>query len=199
LAIEPIQAAVLTGGMSRRMGRDKATMSFGNMTALGLVLQAVQAVTDDVLIVGDRPAYHRFDVPVYADLVPGQGPLGGILTALAYSRHTHTLLVACDMPLVSSGLLQAMAAVERTYDVLVPVHSDGRFEPLCAVYSDECLHAAENLIAAGALRVDGLFEQVTVHQLDETWLRRFDQSLESFTNMNTPEDAEYIAERIRAR
>ncbi|HEU0114258.1 MAG TPA: molybdenum cofactor guanylyltransferase [Thermomicrobiales bacterium] len=195
---ETFSVAVLAGGMSRRMGVDKAllTLREGGPPLLQLVLERVRPLTDDCFVVAaDRPAYAQFGVRVVPDARPGRGPLGGIATALAAARDEFVLVVACDMPLLSLPLLRFMGGVARDYEALVPALADASarggkltYQPLHAIYARRCLGPIERRLAAGQLAVIGLFDDVQTRVLDEATVRRFDPELKSFVNANTPVD-----------
>jgi len=83
----------LAGGLSRRMGRDKAGLRLGSRTLLGHI----------------RAEAGKLELPVRVirhDRIPGCGPLGGIYSALKTSRAKAELFLACDMPFVTAGLMQ---------------------------------------------------------------------------------------------
>ena len=194
--VAPLSAAVLTGGLSRRMGIDKALVEMGGSALVERVIAAVATVSDDVFLVGDRPAYHRFGARVVADGYPGAGALGGIATALRRARHDRVLVVACDMPTLSIPLLDAMARLPDDADVIIPTTPVARssqggektYETLHAIYRRACLPAIERRLAAGQLKVAGFLADVRVRVLDEDWLRQRDPDLISFANINTPGD-----------
>ncbi len=202
----PVSAAVLAGGQSRRMGTDKALLEFDGVALLSRALQAVSAVSDDVYVVGDRPAYHEFGVPVVGDAFPGSGTLGGIATALLHARHDHVLVVACDMPLLDPAVLKAMANEPRDYDILVPALAGGRsqqggrqtYETLHAIYTKSCLPAIEARLQHEEYKVIGFFEDVSVRVIDEAWLRSLDPELRSFLNANDPAELERVLAYSRA-
>ena len=201
-----LSVAVLTGGRSRRMGTDKALLPFEGYTLLERVLAIGHELSDDCFVVGLREEYRRFGAPVVADTYPGAGALGGIATALAAARHDFTLVVACDMPLLSGPLLRAMAAEPRDYDVLIPSlpaerSSQGAgetLETLHAIYARRCLDPIVKRLRAGQHKVIGFFGDVTVRKLDEIWLRRFDPFLLSVLNANTPEELADVARHAAA-
>lgn len=176
------------------MGRDKALIVIGEQSLLEHTLGILGEVCESVVIVGDRPAYHRLGVPVVADDHPHAGPLGGIATALRVAGGAHVLCVACDMPELSAPLLRAMAAEPRDYDALVPVTGTSperrRLHPLHAVYSPSVRDAFEQSLASGRLAVVEALQAVTTRYLDEAWLRRFDPHLYSLVNLNTPAELE---------
>ena len=205
----PLGAAVLAGGQSRRMGTDKALLPLvaGGQPMLGVVLERLSAVADDMIVVADEQArYTGFGVRVVPDLSRHVGALGGIQSAIAWSVHEHCLVVACDMPFLSLPLLRRMAEEPRDYDVLVPLipgesrqRDDGLvFQTLHAIYSKRCLPFIEKRIAEGRKQVVGFFDDVRVRTLDVTEVTRWDPDLWSFFNANTPE-AMLVAARVRER
>jgi molybdopterin-guanine dinucleotide biosynthesis protein A len=191
-----LSAAVLAGGSSRRMGVDKALMRFAGSTMIERVLTILFAVSHDVMIVGDRPEYHKFGTRMVADIWPGAGALGGIASALCSARSSHVLCVACDMPLLSQPLLRAMADEPRDYDVLalVTAHRDDEtpvsevVHPLHAIYSRDALPLIEKRIRAGSLRAEDAVRALNARFLQAEWIRRFDPTFQSLTNVNTPAD-----------
>lgn len=129
-----------------------------------------------------------------ADAYPDTGTLGGIATGL---RHTTdwTLVVACDLPLVSAPLCRFLWAIAQEqeigasdrWDAVVPV-VDGYEEPLHALYHARCLPAIEARLAQGQRRVISFMPDVRTRYVGEDELRRVDPKLHSFVNANTPEE-----------
>src|SRR5215217_1355332 len=118
----PLSAAALAGGQSRRMGTDKALLPLvaGGQPMLGVVLERLSAVSNDVFVVAnDQARYAALAARVVPDLRLDVGALGGIQAAIASSAHDYCLVVACDMPFLSLPLLRQMADEPRSYDVLV--------------------------------------------------------------------------------
>lgn len=200
----PLSVAILAGGQSRRMGRDKALLDVGGQPLLQHVLDRAGSLSDDVLVVAtDRPEYARFDVRIVADRFPQTGALGGIYTAIAEAAHPHCLVLACDMPFLNTELLKYMAAQPRDYDVLVPSLSADRsdqggketLETLHAIYGKACLPAIERQLRDGTLKVISFFSEVRVRRIPEAVIRQFDPHLLSFFNANTPEEYEWARDR----
>ncbi|MCX2726500.1 molybdenum cofactor guanylyltransferase [Thermomicrobium sp. 4228-Ro] len=187
--------ALLAGGQSRRMGRDKALLDFLGEPLLARMIRRVRPLTDDLFIVAsDRPEYEQFGVPVVPDRFPGCGPLGGIDTALHAARHDYCLVLSCDLPFVNPRLLAALLAIPRDYDVLVPVRSirtdqggDETFETLHAVYAKTCIPAIERCLAESRYKIVSFFSSVRVQRVEEAFVRWYDPDLLSFLNANTPE------------
>lgn len=191
----PVTVAIMAGGQSMRMGRDKSLLCLGGQPLIERVLDRVAPLSDDLLIVTNDPEKYgwlanraRF-IPDATG--PGRGPLAGIAAALAAARAPASLVVATDMPFLSAPLLHHLATLDAEADVVVPVIEAGRPETLHALYRRTCLPAIERRLAAGRLKITGFFEEVRVREVGVAELRRFDPELRSFVNANTP--AEWVA------
>lgn len=192
--------AVLAGGQSRRMGQDKALLDFLGEPLLNRVLRRIRHLTDDLfLVTPPRPGYEQFGTPLVPDLLPECGPLGGILTALQTARYPYCLILSCDLPFVNPQLLAAMLAWPRPYDVLVPVRNQATgqggeqtLETLHAIYSKRCIEPISRRLTAGERKIVSFFPEVSVVQIPEADLRRYDPKLLSFVNANTPEAYQWV-------
>ena len=151
-----LTVVVQAGGESTRMGRDKALYPFLGEPLVARVIRRVSPLADEVLVTTNHPQEYRFlGLPLFSDLVPGRGALGGLYTALSAASYTLVAVVACDMPFVSSELL----AFERDlllaggHAAVIPI-SQGGTEPVHAVYEQsQCLPAIEASIVADCWRV----------------------------------------------
>jgi molybdenum cofactor guanylyltransferase len=127
--------AVLTGGHSSRMGRDKATLTIDGVPMAARVADALHSAgAEPVLAVGgDRAALEAFGLAWVADRYPGEGPLGGIMSAFGAVGHEGVVaVVATDLPALGASVVQALVAALRAHDVAV---AGGEHpEPLCAVW-----------------------------------------------------------------
>lgn len=188
----PLSVAVLCGGQSRRMGRDKALLSIrpGDPPLLALVIERARPLSDDVFLVGvSRPGYECFGLPLIEDEHPGVGPLGGIATALAHAAHPDCLVVACDMPFLNSRVLAYLAGLPRApYDVLVPVlpadpaaqASHLVFQPLHAIYRRTCRAPIARRLATGEWRVTSFYQDVRVQTVVADQIEPYDPDFRSF-------------------
>jgi molybdenum cofactor guanylyltransferase len=145
------------------MGRDKALLETGGETLAARVAGVVREAAGRCAIVAPAGRYEGLGVPVLIDVWPGEGPLGGILTALREEAAERNLIVAVDMPRLSREwlwrLLDVAAACEET---VVPVRADGELEPLCAVYRAAARPALEAFFAAGGRRVKDALRSIPV-------------------------------------
>jgi molybdopterin-guanine dinucleotide biosynthesis protein A len=177
-----VVGAILAGGASRRMGRDKALLEVGG---IAMARRVADALTDAgcasvYAVGGDTVGLGAIGVRVVADRWPGEGPLGGILTALDVAT-APTLVVACDLPWLTASTLQAViAAAVASPDADVVAASTDRLEPLCALWLPRARDALHDAFDAGERAVhramDGL--RVATCRVDAAAVR----------NVNAPGD-----------
>ena len=176
---------VLTGGRSSRMGRDKALLPLGGSTAGGPTLveqiaARVRAAAGFVTLIGAPERYNSLGLPVAADLIEDCGPIGGVYTALKISSAPWNLVVACDMPAVTTGFLAVLLATARDADAECFVPETGsRLHPLCAVYHRRALAAFQYAIDHKSFKMHDLLRFVRT----VTWPVADASLLE---NVNTP-------------
>lgn len=182
------------------MGQDKAFLELVGVPLIQHVIRAVTPVADELLVViGDRSIeeFASLGCRLLPDAVPGIGTLGGVYTAISEAAFDHTLVIACDTPLMSTELLAHLAARPRTYDALVPSlrvedDDDGGvveiLQPLHTIYSRRCLRLLEEQIAEGQYRVVDALGKLEMERVQEDELRQFDPELHSFLNANTPQE-----------
>jgi molybdopterin-guanine dinucleotide biosynthesis protein A len=181
------------------MGVNKALLRMydGGPTVVEMVVARLgEAGVGSPLLITNNPYEYAFlRLECVPDDVEGAGVLGGILTAVNHSERDRVLIVGCDMPLLSVGLLRYMMSVPGEYDVLVPRWSEGgevRVEPLHAIYSVRQAGVIERQIAEGRRKVSDFLDGVDVTYLDESVMRQYDPGLRSFYNVNTPEEWERL-------
>ena len=174
-----ITIIILAGGISRRLGRDKAAEPFGDETLLRRVVRrASESVgsNDVVIVVANTGQSERApaDIPhrLVLDALPGSGTLGGTYTGLEAARSEWALVVACDLPFLSAPLLHYMTGLRDGVDAVVPV-IDGRPEPTHALYSRRCIPSISQRLQAGQLKAAGFLDLVRVRYVDEGEARRF--------------------------
>jgi molybdopterin-guanine dinucleotide biosynthesis protein A len=186
-----LTAFILAGGKSTRMGSDKAFLDYEGRTLLARALDMLRAVTPVVRIVGNREKFGDFGL-VVEDIFRDCGPLAGIHAALLSSQTELNLMVAVDMPFVSSSFLEFLRLQAQTGSeavVTVPF-AGGRRQPLCAIYRPPFAAVAETALRAGRNRIDTLFEVLPCRVLAERELNAAGFSPAIFRNLNTPEDVE---------
>ncbi len=178
---------VLAGGRSSRMGRDKALIEIDGRTLLDRTLDKLEPHVQELLVIGDPQKYGHVGPFVFADDIPGVGPLGGVLTAMRYASNDRLLVLACDMPNVTPQLFERLKeGLAREGTAFVPA-CDGQPEPLAAAYHRRCRSTFEARVAQGAWKVSDALEQVraTFVQIcpgEDGW------PADLFRNINAPGD-----------
>jgi molybdopterin-guanine dinucleotide biosynthesis protein A len=171
--------AVLTGGRSSRMGRDKA---FIEIDGRAMVLIAQRALLDAgasrvVTIGGDTAALAALGLETLSDTAPGEGPLGGIIDALENSDDDLVVVLACDHPTINHHLVRLLVETIADDDAAVPV-VDGTPQPLAAVYARRCLPALRTAFEGGERSPQTALRQLQwrgVHDVDPSWVRDVDE------------------------
>ncbi len=186
-----VASIVLAGGKSSRLGKDKHSEIIAGKTLIKRVIDRLRPLSAETLIVisqSQTTASFSFpDVRIFSDIFPATGPLGGIYTGLMHSRHSHNLVVACDMPFLNATLLHYMIDLSPEFDIVIPRIGD-KIEPLHAVYSRNCLDPMRKLLEKGDLKIDHVFDAVKVLFIEEEELNKFDPPHLSFFNINTHDD-----------
>lgn len=193
----PVAAAILAGGLARRLGGiDKAALRLGDARIVDRQLARLREVADPIFVVAARQGPSPAPgVEVIADLVPGAGPLGGIYTAIAASPRPRTLVVAGDLPFLPLPLLRLLARPSDA-DVVVPRSARG-YEPLCATWSTAAAEVVRRRIERGALKASLVMEELRVEEIGPELLETCDPHGLLFVNVNTPHDYERARELIR--
>jgi molybdopterin-guanine dinucleotide biosynthesis protein A len=195
-----LTVCIQAGGASSRMGEDKALKTFLGRPLIQRVVERLSPIADELIVTTNRPEDYTFlNLPLFPDLRPGRGALGGLYTAIASASHPLVAVVACDMPFASPALLEAggQLLLREEADVVIPKSEEG-YEPLHAVYRREtCLPAIEAAIDADQWKVIAWFPQVNLRVLTPEEIKQHDPSGLAFWNVNTPEEfskAQEIAE-----
>jgi len=179
---------VLSGGESRRMGRDKAFLTSDGIPLIERVVRTLRTVFPRIIIVTNDPAsYVSYGAVVVTDAVDKQGPLTGIYSGLLHSKDDYNFVVACDMPFLNSGLITYMAGLTQGYDIVAPLVA-GYLEPLHAFYHRRLLPVIEERLRQDSRQIRGIYDEAHVHYVTETELDRYDPERRSFKNLNTPEE-----------
>jgi molybdopterin-guanine dinucleotide biosynthesis protein A len=130
----PLSAALLAGGRSERMGRDKCLIEIDGVPLWRRQYQLLRKLTPDVVISAPaRPQWCPEDVPWIPDATPDAGPLGGLAAVLATATHPRVLVLAVDLPDMTAEFLERLSALSTDERGIAPVIDD-LFQPLSAIY-----------------------------------------------------------------
>ena len=190
--------ALLCGGRSSRMGRDKALIELDGQPLWRLQLAKIRAVCDDVTVCGSLDQSALFDLePIRfaSDATAGLGPLSGIARAMESATCPRVLILAVDMPKVSVRYLRCLCEAAKEHGGVVP-QRDGRFEGLCAVYPVELLPDVVSLLSGSERSLHTLIRCGLKKRLLHP-LSILDSEVGMFENWNTPDDIPTAANQAR--
>jgi molybdenum cofactor guanylyltransferase len=192
----PVGGYVLAGGGSTRFGRDKALARFDGVPLLVRIAEMARGVVGEAGVIASPEKYAEVGgaLRFVEDRWPGEGPLGGIVTALQYTAETTpdcewNLILSCDMPFLTKewlGFLVERSAASEA-DVVLP-HSAHGPEPLCACYRTNAGPALKSVFETGVRKVTQALKHLRCEVLDESAWKRFDSDATLFWNMNTAAD-----------
>ena len=190
-----VSLALLAGGLSTRLGEDKAFVSFQGATLLEWMRDRFARLFPHVFVVTREPwRFQSFGLPVVNDALSEVGSAVGVYSAVLAATTERVICVACDTPFVTPQFLRVLAAKSASFDVFVPRHGD-YLQPLCAVYGKATLEAYRQFITSGGRRIFDIYPDLNTGYLDMDDGSYGDPEA-LFMNINTP--AELEAARKRA-
>jgi molybdopterin-guanine dinucleotide biosynthesis protein A len=156
--------AVLAGGQSRRLGRDKASEFIHGISLVERAAAVLEPTCSEVIVVSSRPDTRSGRWELISDQWEDCGPLGGIEAALSHAAgrgYDAVFLLACDLPLVDARIVETIVAAAGDAAAAAPERGGmPGFEPLCALYKASCLAAARELLVSGTRMAQALFSRV---------------------------------------
>jgi molybdopterin-guanine dinucleotide biosynthesis protein A len=197
-----ITGALLAGGASRRMGRDKRLILIDGVPMARRAAGALASVTDELLIVA--PAARRLEERLFDGLDAGMvtdertdaGPLAGLEAALAAARHDLVLVAAADMPWLAPALLRHLAerlAAAASGTGAVAAGGAHGPEPMLACYQRAALPTVRRLLDGGERRMTTLLGVLGAEIVPPAAWAGLDPSGRSPVNVNVPADLERSA------
>jgi molybdopterin-guanine dinucleotide biosynthesis protein A len=189
--------AILAGGQSHRMGKDKANMLFHGKELFKWIVDRLAGLHGETIIIGSvNQEFINPGIRVLVDIYPNYGPLGGLYTALVLATTPLVACIACDMPFANPKLIayQQDILLSEKMDVVVPSTKIG-IEPLHGIYRREtCQPAAREALQKGEKRLISWFPKVKAKILDPDVTKGFDHNGLTFLNINSPEEFDLATE-----
>ena len=189
-----ITIVLQAGGKSSRMGKDKALLPFLGTSLIERLRDRFLDVGDElVVIANDFSGYQDLNLPLYKDLIPDRGALGGLFTALSVAKNPLIGLIAADLPFASPELLVNLfeKLMISGADGVIP-NSEKGLEPLHAVYRRETsLPLVKKVIDQDLWRMNAWFDQADILILSPEETQNLNSSKYTFMNLNTPEDFQH--------
>ncbi len=195
--IEDCTALILAGGESRRMGKDKANLSFAGSTLLERIALELSPLFHEI-IVSTRAPRPDCPLPQVLDHPEHHGPLAGLLAGLEHAGTSWIFAVACDMPFISAPLVEYLSMLREGHDAVVPIASNHP-QPMAAFYSSKRLDALQDLMQDGKSHsMREFLDRISVLYVNEEELMEHDPMLKTFFDLDTPRDFAEASEMTKA-
>lgn len=185
-------AVILMGGESRRMGKDKAKLKIGGRSFFHRLLLELADYSEVFASVSSSVIRSELPCRMVFDAYPGCGPMAGLQAALSACESDALLTLSCDLPLFEKRFGRWLCSLlDENTDAVIPITSDGRSHPLCAVYRKSCAAVFENFLREGRYKLTAALQELNVHYAQagdfEPMLR----------NINTMSDYEALCAEMR--
>ena len=180
-----VGGVLLTGGASRRLGVDKATLVLDGETLADRAARFLTQRCDRVVEVGTGITQLRS----VRESPPGSGPLSALAAGVAALECDapvgSVLLLACDLPHSEDAVDALVAIADMPSGAVIPLDADGRRQYVCARYGPDALARAAALIAAGERSLRGMVDAMPA----ETVVDLAGFATETFADVDVPADA----------
>jgi molybdopterin-guanine dinucleotide biosynthesis protein A len=155
---------ILCGGKSTRMQSEKGLVLFQEKPFIEHIIKAILPITDQIKLITGSKEYDYLEYEKIPDLIEDKGPLGGIYTALSHSETEFNLILSCDIPLISTELLQELISKHTKEAEITVFASESKTHPLIGIYSKNIVPIIKEAIDSNELRVMDLLAKLP-HQI----------------------------------
>lgn len=183
-----ITGILLAGGKSSRMGADKAMLIFNEKTFIQHIIDAMTPLVNNIVIVSDNKEHTFLGINRTNDIIKDAGALAGLYSGLHYSKTDYNLVVSCDVPLITTEVLQLLISNYEEHLDIIQLESDNKTMPLTALYHKKCEQPIKQLLDCGEKRV-----RFAVSQLKTKTIKLDDNLSLATTNINTKDQFNAIA------
>lgn len=179
-----MNAYILAGGKSSRMGEDKGLVLFHNKPMISYVIEVVTTITPNIFIVSSNEDYEVFSYPLIADNTANLGPAGAIDTLLHHSHEQYNIVLPCDMPFIDIASVQYLIDNIGSNEICVPKFQH-HVEALIGIYQKKCEKKWHELVTQGILKLSDLLSHFTTTFVDGDGMAEKNERL--FVNVNSKE------------
>jgi molybdopterin-guanine dinucleotide biosynthesis protein A len=184
---------ILAGGLSNRIGKDKALLEFRGVSLILNAVSILKSLCIKVVISAKKPDYQFTGCEIWPDESDIQAPMIGIYTCLKRIHEPWMMVLSCDMPFIDPRLFDHLASqsLVSDHEVVVPVHHGNCIEPLCGLYSRRTIPLFEKCIEARDFSMQH-FIKSSKHKLVEIEPSLLFYRSDLFSNINTAGDLEVL-------
>ncbi len=178
-----MNAYILCGGESKRMGSDKGLVRFKDKYLVQYAINVATHFFDNIFLLTSNTDYQQFSLELIPDIHPKQGPLGGIYSALNHSKNRNIFILPCDVPLISKELIAFFLDESEYLDSAIIQHQE-QMHPLIGKYHKNLLPNMESALKMKQLKMQYFVKRNFIQTIE--CHPKF--SAEMFSNFNKPED-----------
>jgi molybdopterin-guanine dinucleotide biosynthesis protein A len=177
---------VMCGGLSSRMGQNKALLKLGNFTIIEHVIEVLKPLCNDIILSVNN---HDLDFLPYRkikDIFDDIGPISGIYSTLMESETDENFIVSCDTPFINKELLSLFQSEAKNYDIVLPVYKN-KIQPITGLFKKRVLWDIELQLEMKNYVPVNIFEKCNTKfiDIDDSVLPNADRI---FLNINKTED-----------
>ena len=183
--INHIEAYILAGGKSSRMGTDKGLLPFREKVLVEWIIEKLQQVFEKVTIISNNKEYKVFNIDVVEDIIKENGPAGGIFTALQHSKANKIFVVSCDMPFITKQSIEFIVEKSINSEITIPVF-ENKIQPLFGVYAKQCFKQWQQLVEQKMTKLQEMITHFNALKIDVTNHELFNKNV--FMNVNDKND-----------
>jgi molybdopterin-guanine dinucleotide biosynthesis protein A len=191
MLLHDCSAIILAGGLSTRLGEDKADLLWKGRSLISHVTGALGFVEGEIIAVArpdqevshwlvDRIAHDEVEMPA--------GPLRGLVAGLGLSTTAMSFVVSCDAPCLQAPLLRFLREKMKPDAVAVVPEWSGRLQPMPMLIRKEALTKLYALLEGGERSPIRAIQTLPIVVVDEPQCRSQDPKGLTFVNINTMED-----------
>jgi len=148
------------------MGTDKGLLKLHGKSLIQYSIDAIKPLCDEIVICSNSAGYEKCGYRIINDIYPGLGPIGGIHAGLYYSSTEKNIILSCDMPFVSTGLLEYLLQQSKKSMATIPVHDNAKTEPLCGIYLKAILPVIEEHIENKDFKLMNVLFRASTQQVE---------------------------------
>jgi molybdopterin-guanine dinucleotide biosynthesis protein A len=195
--ISEIAAFILSGGKSSRIRTNKALLQVEGKPLIQRLVDLLDPIFSELVISSNEPDLYKFTgKKIVQDIYSARGPLAGIHSILKFTNTKMNFIISCDLPLISSQLINYIVNYETMKDIILPV-ADGKIQQTCGLYSKNILNEVEKLLIESSQKnsklkgsIYELMDRVPTEIVEVDKLDFYTPDI--FLNINTPEDYNHL-------
>ncbi len=150
----------MCGGKSSRMESEKGLVLWRNKPFVNHIIEAVLPISSSIQLITNGNEYNDFPYPKVKDIILDKGPLGGIYSALEFSKTELNLILSCDIPLISTEILLELIQKHNIKNDITILADSNKIHPLIGIYSKNILPIIKQSIEENDLKMMHLLSKV---------------------------------------